>query len=124
MAGSSWVRLDVNYLTNPKIMSVERDAVLLHLASILWCGAHLDTDGAVPPGALPVLSAMGRVGRARKATEQLVGARLYVPNGDGGWHLNDFESLNGSESEAERTRAAWRERQAAYRSRKRSETNP
>lgn len=121
---ASWARIESDYLTNPKILAVDQEAVLLHLASILWCRAHLETDGGVPKGALSLLAAQARVTRPKRAADQLVDRGLYVPIGDG-WHLHDFETLNGSESEAETQRDKWRERKAAYRAKQKTlaETN-
>jgi len=119
VSGERWVRLDVGYLTNPKIVAVGRDGLLLHLASILWCADH-ETDGAVPKALLPYLGALAGVKSPVRVANRLGDVGLYVPNGDG-WHLHDFERMNGSESEAEVQRIKWRQRQADYRTRRRAE---
>ena len=118
MGGSQWVRLDVDYLTNPKMLAVGTDGVLLHLATILWCADH-ETDGRVPKSALPVLGALAGVKSPARVANRLADAGLYVANGDG-WHLHDFERMNGSESEAEIQRVRWRNSQAAYRAKRKA----
>lgn len=117
MAGTRWVRLDTSYLMNPKIMAVDADAVLLHVASMTWCADQL-TDGRIPAGALPTLATMARI-RASivdRAAAQLVAADLWHANGDG-WYLHDFVAMNGqatrAEVEAQRTR--WAKNKAEWR---------
>jgi len=123
MAGSRWVRFDVGYFSNPKVMAVDREAMLLHLASIAWCGDQL-TDGRIQTSALPMLVALGRVkGKPQRAVDQLLDVGLYVPNGSGGWHLHDFESFNrqATREVVEAERAGWAERQSRARSRRTSQ---
>ena len=47
MAGTRWVKLDTSYLRNPKITALHPQALLLHLASILWTADQLQ-DGHIP----------------------------------------------------------------------------
>jgi hypothetical protein len=116
MAGSRWVRLDTGYFTNPKITAVDRDSMLMHLASIAWCADQL-TDGKVSPGVLPILTAMARVkGPGDRQIERLIGAGLYVPNGEG-WVLHDFVEMNrqATREAVEQERRGWAERKARSR---------
>ena len=117
MAGSRWVRLDVDYFDNPKVRAVSDAAQRLHLASILYCARHL-TDGEITDRSLTDVGQMALVDprwRLRRASE-LVSVGLWERNGSG-WHVHDFETMNPQAMRAvvERERARWRERQAARR---------
>lgn len=111
MAGTRWIKLDTSYLRNPKIIRLHPQAVLLHLAGILWTADHLQ-DGHVPHGALQELGINARIDRAwvprRAAT--LVEADLWVPNGDG-WWVHDFETMNpqAMRHKVEAQRKLWRQ---------------
>lgn len=117
MAGTRWVRLDTGYLRNPKVLDVSTAAVLVHLASVLYSADQL-TDGAVPAGALSTLTSEARVpsNRGRAVADDLVDARLWVPNGRG-WYVHDFDEMNPQalrdHVEAERER--WRRNSARRR---------
>lgn len=119
MSGSRWVRFDTNYFGNLKIMAVDRDAMLLHLASIAYCGDQT-SDGFIPQRAPDHLAKLARLDRRPElAIEQLVEAGLYVRHADGGWHLHDFETINKQalREAVEREREGWNERKARSRSR-------
>lgn len=117
MAGVRWVRLDTSYLMNPKIVSIDRDALLIHLASMTWCADQL-TDGHIPVGALPTLAAMARVRTKAtgRAVEQLVVVGLWQLNGTG-WYLHDFDVMNpqATRFEVERQRTKWAKKKADWR---------
>jgi hypothetical protein len=113
MAGTRWVKIDTSYLRNPKVLAVSADAVLLHLASILWTADQL-TDGNIPAHALADLAHMARIPArtAPRRADELVKAVLWEGNGTG-WHLHDFEAMNRQALRAnvERQRRDWRQRQ-------------
>jgi len=111
MAGTRWIKLDTSYLRNPKITAISRQAVMLHLASILWTADQL-TDGQIPDRTLRELGQTAdiepRWGRRRAA--ELVETGLWVPNGDG-WHIHDFEVMNpqAMRHKVEAQRKLWRQ---------------
>lgn len=114
MAGARWVRLDVDYFGNPKILAAGRDGRDIHLASICWV-ARYHTDGDIPTTALPMIfrDAGVRLTVADRATDRAVAAGLWVPNGDG-FHLHDFVEMNGTRDEHDQKHAAYLERQRRY----------
>lgn len=110
MAGTRWVRLDVDYFRNRKALAAGRDGRDLHLASICWVGGQL-TDGHIPSTALPTI--LGDAGVRSSAVNRVVAAGLWVPNGDG-FHLHDYVEMNGTRAEVEQERAAYLDRQRRY----------
>jgi hypothetical protein len=121
MAGTRWIRLDVDYFANPKTLNAGRDARDLHLASICWVGRYL-TDGHIPPEAVDAIARdAGLANRHRApALQRIIGAGLWVPNGSG-FDLHDFVEMNGTRADFERERNLFRARQQRYRD-KRKET--
>ena len=96
MAGTRWARIDTGYLRNPKVAELSTSgAVLLHLASILYCAEQL-TDGVISPSALRTLIVDARLRggfMARSsAIEELCDAHLWLPNGTG-WRVHDYEAM-------------------------------
>ena len=63
MAGTRWVRLDLEYFGNPKAQAAGLHGRAVHLAAICWSAAHL-TDGRIPPEAMPRILADAGVRRA------------------------------------------------------------
>ena len=117
MAGWRWARLDVDYLQNPKIRALSRDARMLHIAAILWT-TKFTTDGQIPYRALTDVVQDADIAKKwgnRRASEMET-AGLWVP-GDVGWELHDYADMNpqAMRENVERERAAWRERQARWR---------
>jgi hypothetical protein len=114
---SRWARLDVGYLSHPKLVTLPPKVVLLHIASILWTAEHL-TDGYVPDRALISLSSRVDLtpNRRRWAARSLVEAGLW-DECDGGWTVHDFTEHNRSSTRAvvERERAQTRERVERWR---------
>lgn len=117
MAGTRWVRINLDYLRNPKVREVSSQAVLLHLASILWTADQVK-DGYLPGHILSDLAHMARMTTpaATKRADELVKAGLWDVN-DAGWHVHGFDELNGHamRSAVEAKRSAWRERQQRHR---------
>jgi hypothetical protein len=116
MAGVRWVRLDVDYFTNPKALAAGPGGRGLHLASICWAGSQL-TDGHVPEAAVPLI--LHAAGTNRRAVSAVVDAGLWIPNGDG-FILHDFVEMNGSKADVEAERERWREKQRRARARRNS----
>lgn len=117
MAGTRWVKIDIAYLRNPKMTALSSGAVLLHLASILWCADHL-SDGHIPRHAMRELALMARLSlaAARARAEELVKAERWLSSG-GDWYLHDFDEMNPQALRAavEQQRREWRERQEKHR---------
>lgn len=111
MAGTRWVKVDTSYLRNPKITSLSSQAVLLHLASILWTADQL-TDGLIYDRTLAELAHAARIPKPQvsRRVSELEEAQLWERNGQG-WHLHDFETMNAQALRAavEKQRAKWRD---------------
>lgn len=116
MAGQAWARIDVTYLTNPKMTAVSERAMVLHLASILWLAAHGADDGVVPPEALPHLRLTVRQrGAIDPLVSELIKGQLWHQSLDPpGYRVHDYSDY------AAPARSA-RERSARKRARDRDE---
>lgn len=111
MAGTQWVRLDVGYLRNPKVLAVGRDGAVVHLAAILYLGEHRIDSGLLPPEALDLVVHAAGVRRPEPVVAALVKAGLWHPRSSGGYLVHDYSETNGAASEA----AAARERKRRWR---------
>lgn len=106
MAGTRWVRLDVDYFRNSKTLAVGRDGRAAHLASICWVGGQ-ETDGHIPLDAVPTI--ISDAGASRRTVERLLATGLWLPNGDG-YVLHDYLAIgNPSKESIEAERLRWRE---------------
>jgi len=111
MAGQRWVRIDVDYLTNPKVTAAGHDGQRLHFVSILWSARHL-TDGHIPAS---TVSSLIHDSYSRRVTvARVVDAGLWVPNGDG-FNVHDFTEMQHTREEVERQRERWRANQRRFR---------
>ena len=117
MAGPRFVKLDVDYFGNPKVLRAGKDGMVLHLASMAHCGRYL-TDGWLAAEAVEDMTRSLRLRPA--AIERVVRAGLWVP-AEGGFELHDFTAMNGTRAEVEARiklrREGGRERQRRYRER-------
>jgi len=116
MAGSRWVKLDVDYFANPKALAAGRNGRDLHLASICWVARYL-TDGFVPADAVKSIAADAGLNGPRDAVDRVVSAGLWIPNGHG-YDIKDYVETNGSRADVERARDLYRIRQRRYRERR------
>lgn len=109
MTGRSWVRLDVGYLTHPRMAPLSDKAVLLHLALVCYCAEHL-TDGFVPSTiAARSLSDRIPIGSRSRIRRRLIDAGLLTEC-EGGYMVRDFLQRNPhlERAHVERERARWR----------------
>jgi hypothetical protein len=114
MSGERWVRIDCDYLSNPKVLAAGRDARDLHLASILYVGQH-ELDGLIPAQAVPQL--VRALGVRPHVIEALTAAGLWVPNGGATFELPGYLERNPSKETRERERVRWRENKRRQRER-------
>ena len=114
MAGTRWVRLDVEYFGNPKMARAGKDGRLLHLASMCHAGAHL-TDGHV---AAELVGPLCKLAGVRAATvDRLVKVGLWVPV-DGGYLIHDYLAMQDSRATVELRRKNKAERMTKWRAEK------
>lgn len=117
-----WAKVDVGYLSHPKLLGLSPPAKLLHLSSILWTAEHL-TDGYVPARALLEVSRSvpTHSRHTRGYVQQLVERGLWdaVPAPGNGWIVHDFAEHNRSSTRAvvERNMELTRDRVARHRAR-------
>jgi hypothetical protein len=76
----SWIKLDDQFFTHPKIVDLGKAAKLLYLTALTYCGSHL-TDGVLTRGALRVVAAT--VDMPPETAEVLPLAGLWQATGDG-----------------------------------------
>lgn len=111
MAGSRWVRLDVDYFRNPKALQAGRDGRALHLAAICYSGAQL-TDGEIAGDAMRMV--LGDAAVPRRAVDLCVEAGLLLPS-ERGFVVHDFTATNGTREEVLERIAAENARKARWR---------
>jgi hypothetical protein len=110
MAGPRWVRLDVDYFTNPKMARAGKDGRALHMASICHAGGQL-TDGHITTELVPSLCALAGVRPA--AVGRLVAIGLWVPVSDG-YLIHDYLAMQDSRLKVETKRKQAAERLAKW----------
>ena len=91
----TWVRIDDDLFSHPKFADAwdrEPASLGLWLVSASYSGRHL-LDGCVPRRF--VSQWFKTTKREHRATQALVSARLWAPNGDG-WEIHDWADYNPS----------------------------
>lgn len=117
MAGQSWVRLDVGYFSNRKVLRAGPDAALLHLAAICYLGAEEDEVGILPAEYIEVLAKLTKIRQPAPVVERLVKQGLWHEADHGDYLVHDYDVMNGARSEA----AAARGRKRRQRDKQRAE---
>lgn len=113
-----WVRLDDQFFANPKVVELGKDAKLVYLAALTYCGSQL-TDGVIKAGAVRMVAAM--VDADRECVADLVGAGLWEATPDG-YRIHDYLLYNPSGDQVKADRANNAKRQQEWRDRNRGET--
>src|SRR5690349_13647368 len=101
----SWVKLDDQILTHPKILRAGRDARDLFIAGLCFCAGHL-TDGAIPAGAVRILGGMAGIEDEAASAERLVAVGLWTQDQDGGYLVHDYLDYQPSRERAEQIKQA------------------
>ena len=109
----SWVKLDDQFFSNPKVLLAGRDARDLYLAGLTFCAAQL-TDGFIPDNALRMLAAQADVDDPASLAGRLVAVDLWERVEDG-YQIHDWLKYNPPASEQKRKRDLNAERQARFR---------
>lgn len=119
----SWVKLDDQFPTHPKIVAAGGDAAWLHVCALCYCATHL-TDGMLPKGMVERISDRKA---PRKLADKLVEVGAWVDNGDT-YELHGYLDYNPSREHVENERRKAAERRAnggrASRERRPTNTNP
>lgn len=89
----TWVRLDEDYATHPKVVQLSDKAARAHVTWLCWCNKHL-TDGLIPKKILP-----------KRVAKELLEAGLLEDRGDS-WFLHDYFDYQPSREQIEAEREA------------------
>lgn len=113
----SWVRLDDQFTTHPKVVRAGDMAAWLWVCGLTYCAQH-NTDGFIPAEAVPRLSGL-------KSTKPLVSKLLEVglwETKEGGYFVHDYLDWQPSAEEVKERKEAstkrisrWREQQGLNR---------
>lgn len=99
--GLPWVRLDTQWLTNPKFLTLVEEkswrSITVYMAGLGYSGAH-GTKGFLPSLCLPTIH-----GTQRQALE-LVEVCLWIPQ-QGGWDINGWAEFQPDTDDATARRA-------------------
>jgi hypothetical protein len=109
----SWVRLDDGFADHPKVLSIGKTALAVHVWAICYCARHL-TDGFVSLGALSGCPWVSKRSALESALGRLEGAGLWKRQGNG-FEINDYLDFNPTAAKVKAKRAAAAERQARWR---------
>lgn len=97
----SWVQLDDQIATHPKILAAGREAAWLWACAVAYCSNHL-TDGHVPLAALTTMGHFKTLKEAVALADRLVEARkpggvhgLFERHGED-FRVHDYLSHNAS----------------------------
>lgn len=107
----TWTRLSDDFTDRPELLSVSRDARLLHVEALVWCNRML-TNGELPAAAIRRLTDSPD---PEASAAELEEAGHWTADGAGGW-LIDWTDQEDS-SEVRKRREANAERQRNYRRR-------
>ena len=119
MTAVRWVRLDLNYFSNPKILRVSTPAKLLHLAAICWSGSHL-TDGHIPLTVIPYL--LAQAGATRRHLAELDTADL-VNEIDGDYLVHGYLDMQDSRQRVLENIELARERKRRWKAKQTGDTD-
>jgi hypothetical protein len=109
----SWVRLDDGFADHPKVISIGKTALALHVWAICYSARHL-TDGRIDLGVPSGCPWVSKRSALEGALGRLVGAGLWKPV-DGGFEINDYLDYNPSAAKVREKRATAAERQRRWR---------
>jgi hypothetical protein len=109
-----WIRLDVDVLTDPKVMGTGWEGAILYLWGLTYAGKH-ETDGLIPE---PALEAVPRwLKRPAVIATNLVAAGLWETAKDG-WKIHNFTKRQPTKAELDARRKAEDDRRRAEADRK------
>lgn len=111
----TWTRLSDDFYDRPEMLSVSRDARLLHSEAMVWCN-RMTTNGKIPPAALRRISDAEDI---PALVDELSAAGIWTATEDGQWQLDwsDQESAEEVHARAEyraATQKRYRERKARH----------
>jgi hypothetical protein len=108
-----WVKLDDNFLTNPKIMRAGLQGRALYVAGLCYCATGL-TDGNIPVDAVLKLGALADVRKPTEAVARLVELGLWETSAEG-YRVHDYLKYQPSADDTRKERERVEEERAAGR---------
>src|SRR4051812_9685997 len=109
----TWVRLDDGFADHPKVVSIGKTALAVHVWAICYSARHL-TDGFIALGALSGCPWVSKRSALESALGRLEGAGLWERR-EGGFEINDYLDYNPTAAKVKEKRAASAERQQRWR---------
>lgn len=102
----AWIKLDDQWMDNPKIVEAGRDGRDMWLASITYCAKHL-TDGYFHKNLLPMLAVMAGVdvAKCQQFARTLLDVGLWEAREDS-YYVHDYLDYNPSKEQTESNRNA------------------
>jgi len=105
----TWVRIDDQFLTHPKVIAAGKDGRAMFIAGLCYSSSNL-TDGFIPLGAVPIVAAMAEVKPTASAQLVKVGLWETVPDG---YAIHDFLDYQPSRVDVEQQRGDLSKKRAA-----------
>lgn len=106
-----WFKVDDGFHGHPKVVELSLEAVGVWTLAGSWCSSYL-TDGEIN------LKSLRRIGGDLEHAVELVGAGLWLDQGENTYQFKDWDEYQPLKSAVEAEREAARERMAAVRSKK------
>ncbi|MFA6358957.1 MAG: hypothetical protein WCY09_09905 [Candidatus Omnitrophota bacterium] len=102
----AWIKLDDQWMDNPKIIKAGRDARDMWLASVTYCAKQL-TDGYFHQNLIPMLAVMAGIDVANCQTfaKTLLDVCLWESK-DGMYYVHDYLDYNPTKEQTEQNRIA------------------
>jgi hypothetical protein len=109
-----WLKLDDNFITNPKLLSVQATYKALYFWMCGYSAKEL-TDGVIERPLLPIIAAMCGVSDWQDGVNALVAARLLEVDGEN-YRIHDYLEYNPTRDQVLQDRAEAKERMQKLRS--------
>ena len=104
----AWLKIDDQYLLNPKVAAAGLEGRALHMASLIYCAGQL-TDGFIPLTVLGILEGLAGVPNLQAAVATLVEVGLWDV-AENGWWVHDYLDYNPTREAVTAKRAESKER--------------
>ncbi len=109
-----WLKMDDNFITNPKLLGIGKDSKLLYFWSLGFAAKEL-TDGFISKKYLMNIAGLAGIDGLQDAISELLDARLWEP-AEGGYCIHDFLEYNPTAEQVRKERQEAKERMQRLRS--------
>ncbi len=107
----TWLKLDDQMYTHPKVINLSSPAFRVHVGGLLHSAQQL-TDGEITLAALYSLVLPDMKKKPQVIAAEITAANLWTQTGDDTWVINDYLEYNPSRNEVLTKREADRKRKA------------